>query len=122
MVVLIYIASVLGWVVLDRQSRRHAIERDAMCRSFGLPIEIRGPRVPRLESIYTVIIGAFFCALGIAFIVFLLGVEPSERPSGVETTAGVVFAVGLGYAVLGFRALRENSRIKQDQAVKTKLS
>ena len=122
MILLVFVASVLVAVLLERQARQHAIERAMEYERLGIPAPSRQPRLKRTEAWLNVGLGMILVGLSPLLVwqgFFMRGMaekfpdhaaEMADDFSQAIQVAAFLLAGGIALAWLGWRALKEISR------------
>ena len=122
MIVLIFVASVLVAVLLERQARQHALERGVEYERLGIPVPRRRPKLKKTEAWLNVGLGLVLVALSVFAV--MAGIQlkviaerfPGHAPdisgdfSMAIQNSALFLAGGVALAWLGWRALREITR------------
>jgi hypothetical protein len=122
MILLIFVASVLVAVLLERQARQHALERSMEYERLGIPAPPRAPKLKRTEAWLNVGLGLILIVLSIlsTWMGFFMSSMADKFPdhaaemanefSQAIQVAAFYLAGGIALAWLGWKAIREISR------------
>ena len=122
MILLIFVASVLVAVLLERQARQHALERAVEYQRLGIPVPRRRPKLKKTEAWLNVGLGLVLIALSVFAVMagIQLKVMAERFPGHAADLSGdfsmaiqnaaLCLAGGVALAWLGWRALREITR------------
>lgn len=131
MILLVFVASVLVAALLERQARRHALERATESERLGIPLPRRQPRLRPTEAWLNVGLGMVLLGLSIlttwtGFFMRSMGDRFPDRAADLGNEfsqemqlAAFYLAGGIGLLWLGSRAIREISRYRSGAAVHT---
>ena len=128
MILLVFVASVLVALLLERQARQHTLERTREYERLGIPVPPRRPRLKRTEAWLNVGLGLILVAL--SALSTMTGVQMrsiAERLpdhaaelqndfSRAIEMAAFCLASGIALAWLGWKAIREISRYESRDA------
>ena len=64
MTLLIYLTSIILWVIFSRQRRRHVFESGVECRINNIETPTITSRLPLLEGLLTTLLGAYLFGIG----------------------------------------------------------
>jgi hypothetical protein len=122
MILLLFVASILVSVLLERQARQHTLERTMEYERLGIPVPPRRPKLKRTEAWLNVGLG--FVLIGLSVLSTVSGFQMkglAERMPdhaahfnddfrmGLEWGA-FCLASGIALAWLGWKAIKEISR------------
>ncbi len=122
MILLLFVASILVAVLLERQARKHTLERTIEYDRLGIPIPPPRPKLKRTEAWLNVGLGLILVALSI--LSALTGIQMRSIAERLPDHAAELrndfsqaiqwatfyLAVGIALAWLGWKAVREISR------------
>ena len=128
MILLLFVASVLVSVLLERQARQHTLERTMEYERLGIPIPPPRPKLKRTEAWLNVGLGFVLVGLSLLSTVsaFLMKNIAERMPDhaahfnddfrvGLEWGA-LCLASGIALAWLGWKAIKEISRYESGSA------
>lgn len=128
MILLLFVASILVAVLLERQARQHTLERTFEYERLGIPVPPRRPKLKRTEAWLNVGLGLILVALSILSTMtgFQMRNIAERFPDhaaflnddfrvGLEWGA-FCLASGTALAWLGWKAVRENTRYESGAA------
>jgi hypothetical protein len=128
MILLIFAASMLVSILLERQARQHGHERAIEYERLGIPISPRRPKLKRAEAWLNAGLGLILVALSLMSIStgFLMRSMAEKFPDhAAELTndfsqaiqnAAFLLASGMALAWLGWKAIREITRYESGGA------
>ena len=108
MSLLIFIAAVLGSLVLERQERRHRFERMREFQRLQWEIPAEKPRISMIESWGNLIVGLILLGLGGLVLRAMLGVPVGLVQAGWESVVALFLASGFALTWLGSKGVRQN--------------
>ena len=122
MILLLFVASILVAVLLERQARQHTLERAIEYGRLGIPAPPRRPKLKRTEAWLNVWLG--FVLVGIALLAAVSGFQMKDIAERMPDHAAIFkddfsltiewgafyLACGIALVWLGWKAIREISR------------
>lgn len=128
MILLLFVASILVAVLLERQARQHALERTIEYERLGIPAPPRRPKLRRTEAWLNVWLG--FVLVGISLLAGVSGFQMKDIAERLPDHAAILkddfslmiewgafyLACGIALVWLGWKAIREISRYESGTA------
>jgi hypothetical protein len=128
MILLVFVASVLVALLLERQARQHALERTREYGRLGIPFPPRRPKLKRPEAWLNVGLGLILIALSVLSTMTGIQIRSiaerlpdhavelrSDFSQAIEMAA-FCLASGIALVWLGWKAVREITRYESGSA------
>jgi hypothetical protein len=108
MSLVMFIVAVAVSMMLDRQERRHMLEKKLEYERLGWEMPRTRCRVPTFEAIFEIVFGILLIIFGglVLYAYYLISLVGESM--GGEYYIGLFFALGIALVSVGRKALREN--------------
>jgi hypothetical protein len=113
MTLLIYLISIILWVIFSRQRRRHVFEFGVECRLKNIETPTITSRLPLLEGLLTTLLGVYLFGIGFSSAIDIAvwgGMDFAMVDVMAATLAG-----GATMAYVGARALMERWKAPEEE-------
>jgi hypothetical protein len=106
MTLLIYLISIILWVIFSRQRRRHVFELGVECRLKNIEAPQITSRLPLLEGLLTTLLGVYLFGIGFSSAIDIAAW--TDLTGGIDfVTADVMAATLAGGATMVYVGARE---------------
>jgi hypothetical protein len=108
MSLVVFIVAVAVSMVLDRQERRHMLEKKFEYERLGWEMPRTRCRVSTLEAIFEILVGILLVLFGGLVLYAYYLISMIGESMGGEYYIGLFFALGIALVTVGRKGLREN--------------
>ena len=113
MTLLIYLTSIILWVIFSRQRRRHVFELGVECRLNNIDAPTITSRLPLLEGLLTTLLGVYLFGIGFSSAIDI-AVWGGMDFAAVDVMAATL-AGGATMVYVGARALMERWKEREGE-------